>query len=1358
MKSMFAMTPVEGVPMTVKWQKSTSNLLSAAGYTQYVYLYDRNGAMFEMINLERPCISFDWERTGTSLAILEDRSNFVLIWDSHSRSSRRIDFGLKDSGVVLSYSKTNGMLAVGTAKGNLILIDRNAVSPLIGRHYKAVTMVAWSSKDNLVATYGDDHRVIVTDTSSNPIFSIDVKHELTQLDFDQICSKALEGRGMPAWRYVTAVGRGKTLVIMDTQSQDQSRVDMNFKPDYGAISTYVRYNENYCLLGFANGILVGQSLGSEDGQDPTCFQELFVGKEFGSAITCLAVAPNCGRVACAGESSIKIHSMRNVSYIINVLDVPEGHNKMASLGWSADEQLLAVSLKTGEVIVYLAQLPVVGACYGDAAVYLSNLRELSLKFAPDVDAIPSQVLGETQILAMGPYHIAAVANSSVTFYSVTEQGLDSLCVTELSSTITSACIGEDYAALLMESGKLQLIMIDSDGSGREREQVQFPKKGVKESITCCDMKAGFLVYGATSGEISAFFVEDWSNVYEYTHKSAITQLYLSPCGLNVCFVDAESSVHCLKMTTDTCLTVKTSADTRATGIVSITWETMEQHQDTFVVWDQKSKGTTHIVNFNTIREPDIMSLDEVHTLPSSYVPLRLHDGVVMCLSDMNKITYERLESHSLLNPSFADTSDPALMEKIMERALTLNRLDDAWNVAVRLDSNNGYERVAWAAMVMMDLDMALRCYRRVKSPHRVMALEKLQLVDDIQSLKGFLLVQLQEIDPAQMFFLKSSYPLEALELRKDLGHWDQALQLAKTLAPEQVPLVSREVARDMELRADYANALYHYERSLTKNTEQREHNEKCRSGIARTALRLGEIRKGTSMANEVGDAKLYKECASILEGMKLFAEAALFYEQAEVWEKSVTFYLRAKNWSKATSLIDRVSSAKVQSLYAKAMHANSQYKPAAKAYIKAKDYVAAIRVYLDDLNDPESAVRIVPDASSTEAASLVAKYFLKLDEYGSAIHFLIISKRTEEAFQLAKKHNQMEEFADIIGNDGSKEEYRGIAQHFQTRGKPVQAGKFWKLAEDYQNALQQYFTAPLDQLDEAVEGTIDVASKSKSDHVLKQVISYLMGEKDQQPKDARYLFKLYMALEQYNDAAHTAIIIAREDQSSGNYRVAHDMLYRMSNELKEHGIKPKADMSEELLILHSYMMAKYFVKQGNHLMASFLLSRVANNISRFPAHTVQILTSTVVESFRAGRRNTAFNIAIMLMKPEYRSQIDAKYKEKIERMVRRPDKSEVDEPATPCPYCKSDVEMMRLDCAHCKNLLPYCIVTGRHMLAEDWSECPSCKFPALYSEFIKVLSSTGDSTPCFMCGAGLEPDSISLVDDPSERLQEMTAK
>ena len=34
-------------------------------------------------------------------------------------------------------------------------------------------------------------------------------------------------------------------------------------------------------------------------------------------------------------------------------------------------------------------------------------------------------------------------------------------------------------------------------------------------------------------------------------------------------------------------------------------------------------------------------------------------------------------------------------------------------------------------------------------------------------------------------------------------------------------------------------------------------------------------------------------------------------------------------------------------------------------------------------------------------------------------------------------------------------------------------------------------------------------------------------------QDAKYLFRLYMALQQYREAARTAIIIAREEQCAG---------------------------------------------------------------------------------------------------------------------------------------------------------------------------------------------------------------------------------
>lgn len=43
------------------------------------------------------------------------------------------------------------------------------------------------------------------------------------------------------------------------------------------------------------------------------------------------------------------------------------------------------------------------------------------------------------------------------------------------------------------------------------------------------------------------------------------------------------------------------------------------------------------------------------------------------------------------------------------------------------------------------------------------------------------------------------------------------------------------------------------------------------------------------------------------------------------------------------------------------------------------------------------------------------RFFLWLNDYGSAIHFLVLSQCNDEAFQLAQQHGQMEVYADIIG-------------------------------------------------------------------------------------------------------------------------------------------------------------------------------------------------------------------------------------------------------------------------------------------------------------------------------------------------------
>lgn len=88
-----------------------------------------------------------------------------------------------------------------------------------------------------------------------------------------------------------------------------------------------------------------------------------------------------------------------------------------------------------------------------------------------------------------------------------------------------------------------------------------------------------------------------------------------------------------------------------------------------------------------------------------------------------------------------------------------------------------------------------------------------------------------------------------------------------------------------------------------------------------------------------------------------------------------------------------------------------------------------------------------------------------------------------------------------------------------------------------------------------------------------------------------------------------------------------------------------------------------------------------------------ILTSTVIECQRSGLKNSSFNFAAMLMRPETRTQIDEKYRKKIEAIVRKPQKTEEEEPSSPCPFCSSPVEETTLECGQCQNSLPYCIAT-----------------------------------------------------------------
>ena len=80
-------------------------------------------------------------------------------------------------------------------------------------------------------------------------------------------------------------------------------------------------------------------------------------------------------------------------------------------------------------------------------------------------------------------------------------------------------------------------------------------------------------------------------------------------------------------------------------------------------------------------------------------------------------------------------------------------------------------------------------------------------------------------------------------MRRDLLHWDHALGLARSLAPDQIPYISKEYAQQLEFVGDYANSLMHYEKGITKLEDKQEHDEICAGGVAKMSIRMGDIRR-----------------------------------------------------------------------------------------------------------------------------------------------------------------------------------------------------------------------------------------------------------------------------------------------------------------------------------------------------------------------------------------------------------------------------------------------------------------------------------------------------------------------------------
>ncbi|KAG5897933.1 hypothetical protein JTB14_014047 [Gonioctena quinquepunctata] len=1333
----------------IAWQKGSGMYLATTGIDSMVNIFDRYGEIQDRIRLPGLCTGLSWDSDGDILAIT-CQSPQLTLWDANTNKKSVIDVGLKDTMSCIIWAKETQILAVGTSKGNVSIYNHNTSkrTPILGKHTKKITCGAFNS-ENLLALGSDDKSLSISNVDGDTLRVVNLRAEPSEIHFSEMKTDERVGGENTISLLV-----GKKTLYLYSLLDPENPIELAFQPHYGTIVNYKWFGDGYILLGFTAGYFIAISTHIKE-----VGQELFQIRNHKNSLTDIAICEVTDKAASCGDNTVKVHDLTNLQETSSVLTLAQeaGIDRIA---WSSDGQLLGVCTKGGSLNVYVSYMPVLTSASPPRIALLSSLTEISLyNYSSDkskLKAIPVSLEIEPSFIAVGQFHLAAGMNNSVWFYDLTksqpgtEDAPLKLKGRQYIGAVTSMRLNPEYASALFE-GRLQLHLIETaEVSHEEKESIIFPEDNESMVITCHELTTDFLIYATDMGHIVYFHLENWTRAMEYKHIIGISDIYVDLAGTRLIFIDIKSNGYVFDAVSMETISIP-SLPNKVLGVV---WDSNVADRNVFIVYEEHDISTYIYIKHST--EGSSVKQIGKTALVTKQTPLLMYAGEVMSATSGGQLTQLALSTHDSPQVGIIER-DRAVLEANFNKQMALHRFKAAFETGVSLKAGELLAKLAVESLKYLEIETAIRIYKHLEDVAMVWSLESILDIEDNKLLCGFITMYLNEYDKAQEWFLQSSCPEAALEMRRDLLQWDQALQLAKKMAPEQVAMISREYAQQLEFMGNHSEALRHYEKGLQENLNP-DHTFTCKAGIARTNLHCSNYRHGMSIAVELDNKQLSKECAEILDRKKQLAEAAQLYEKCQQFEKAASNYIKLKNWTKVGDLLPNITSAKIHLQYAQAKEDEKKYDDAVKAYETAKDYDSVIRLHLDHLNNPEIAVELVQETKSVEGAKMVAKFFLRLNDVTSAIKFLVLSKCCEEAFDLAKQNRKMSLYGEILldtfsEDDIKPQDFVAVATYFENERDSLLAGKYWFHARDYKKAMKHLLIAAKSNSKEkeAITSAIDVVASSNDDSLSNTLIEFLLGESDGLPKDPKYLFRLYMAKKQYREASKSALIIANEEQINGNYRNAHDVLFAMCQELKQNGIKIPYEMYANLMLLHSYILVRLHVRRGDHLKGARMLIRVANNISKFPSHVVPILTSTVIECHRASLRQAAYKYATTLMNPEHRRSIDPKYSKKIEAVVRKPPKNGKDgepiidpvEPLTPCPYCENVLPETEVTCSSCKNNIPFCIITGRHILNGDLTACPECDFPALRTEYLEFLE---NESQCPMCSEKVDSRRLIKVD------------
>lgn len=205
------------------------------------------------------------------------------------------------------------------------------------------------------------------------------------------------------------------------------------------------------------------------------------------------------------------------------------------------------------------------------------------------------------------------------------------------------------------------------------------------------------------------------------------------------------------------------------------------------------------------------SLPPIITLLDKDVkPLILSNGYLHCFTQMGNVQGQYLASHSYI-PSWKGSEDSTEGNyRFFLQNLMLHRYSFCLESAEYLKENYLFEVLGRKCLQALEFNVAIRAFQSANNLSMVLTIQSFLDEDEKNILLGNVAMILGDYDLAQELFLKSSNPILALNMRCDIQDWLLALNLAKTIAPEQEPIICRKLAMQIEVKLKMNIKSYYY--------------------------------------------------------------------------------------------------------------------------------------------------------------------------------------------------------------------------------------------------------------------------------------------------------------------------------------------------------------------------------------------------------------------------------------------------------------------------------------------------------------------------------------------------------------------